>query len=341
MTEKKLNILILAGGDSPEREVSLTSAEAVAEALIGAGHNVFVIDPRDGRWLGDEGGLPFIRQEAGDLKTVANHALFCRELKKVCSKGIDVVFNALHGGSGENGRVQAMLDIHGLPYTGSPMAASAVAMNKDWSKRIMRTLKIPTADWLNFNRTDPLTPTEMAAKIENQLSLPVIIKPTDGGSTVGLSLVEKASAITEALEVAFAVADSVLAEKYFEGREITISVLDGKPLPPVEIKPSHKLYDYTCKYTKGKSEYICPADIELDFVEKLADDAVRLYHTIGCRGYARIDFIVGSDGSYICLELNTLPGMTALSLFPMAAKAVGIEFDQLLVKLCQLALEGE
>ena len=333
MGEKKLNILILAGGDSTEREVSLTSAKAVAEALIEVGHNISVIDPRDGRILGNK------LEQSSEINAVADHAAFCLEMKKVTQKGIDVVFNALHGGSGENGRIQAMLDIHNLPYTGSPMAASAAAMNKDWSKRIMRTLGISTADWLSFNRVDPLTPTDMANEIEDKLGLPVIIKPTDGGSTVGLSLVETADSITGALEAAFAVSDAVLAERYFKGREITIAVLDGKPLPAVEIKPSHKLYDYTCKYTKGKSEYICPAEIDLDMAEKLANDAVRFYHTLGCRGYARVDFIVAEDGSYICLELNTLPGMTSLSLFPMAAKAVGIEFEQLLVRLCRLAME--
>ncbi len=132
---------------------------------------------------------------------------------------------------------------------------------------------------------------------------------------------------------------SIIIEKYLKGREITIAVLNGRALPPVEIKPSHRLYDYTCKYTKGKSEYICPAKIDEAIVQQLSQDAVRFYKTIGCRGYARIDFIVAAVDDYICLELNTLPGMTELSLFPMAARAAGIEFGRLLERLCLLGLE--
>jgi D-alanine-D-alanine ligase len=132
-----------------------------------------------------------------------------------------------------------------------------------------------------------------------------------------------------------------MAESYFPGREITIAVINGLTLPPVEIKPEHKLYDYTCKYTKGKSQYFCPADISEELTDKLSDDAALIYETIGCRGYARVDFIVKDINDYICLELNTLPGMTELSLFPMAAKEAGLSFDELLVKLCNFALDKE
>lgn len=341
MAKKKLNILILAGGESGERDVSLTSARAITTALISSGHTIRVLDTLDGRLIADgSGNFPENISSTAGARAVTDPTL-ALELSRLKDDGVDVVVNALHGGAGENGHIQALLEMLGLAYTGSPMAASAAAMNKDISKRIMRTLDIPTADWLCFNRLAQLTPEEITVEVESQLLCPMIVKPTDGGSTVGLTLVEDPSQLAEAIEVAFSAGDSVMIEKYMNGREITISLLDGKPLPPVEIKPSHKLYDYTCKYTKGKSEYICPAEIELETVEKLSRDAVSLYRTLGCRGYARVDFIVDSSGNYICLELNTLPGMTALSLFPMAARAVGIEFDRLLDKLCELALEGK
>jgi len=237
--------------------------------------------------------------------------------------------------------VQAVLETLGIAYTGAPMAASAIAMNKDISKRIMSSQGIPTADWKTYDSSRDHTIEHIMADFENNHlpSVPLIVKPADSGSTVGLSLVEEKDQLAEALRLAFDESNLVMVEDYIKGREVTIAVLDGHALPPVEIKPTHKLYDYTCKYTKGKSEYFCPADIDAAIVEKLSHDAVLFYNTIGCRGYGRVDFIVKPDGSYVCLELNTLPGMTELSLFPMAAKAAGISFDELLEKLCYLALE--
>jgi D-alanine-D-alanine ligase len=347
MAEKKLNILVLAGGESTEREVSLNSARAVTETLVKSGHQVRVIDTLNGDYLTDETGkfLPVDSSAAGSSaveKAPQRMSLSStRELVKVRQNGVDVVFIALHGGAGENGGIQALLDIIGIPYTGSPMAASAAAMNKDIAKRVMQSLDIPTARWKRYDVSAGRSFDDVVADIERgEIVPPLIIKPTDGGSTVGLTLVEEKADIAEAVRAAFQVADSIMVEDYLKGREITISVFDGKALPPVEIKPSHKLYDYTCKYTKGKSQYICPAEIDDDITKRLSNDAVRLYLTIGCRGYARIDFVVASVKKYICLELNTLPGMTELSLFPMAARAAGIEFDELLDRLCNLALEG-
>jgi D-alanine-D-alanine ligase len=348
MARKKLNILVLAGGESTEREVSLNSARAVTSALLDSGHKVRVIDTLNGDYLTDETGKFLPDAEAGTGSQSAVEKIprrmslsSTRELVKVRQNAVDVVFIALHGGAGENGGIQALLDIIGIPYTGSPMAASAAAMNKDISKRVMQSLGIPTARWKRYDIPSAGSFDDVVADIkQGEIEPPMIIKPTDGGSTVGLSLVEDEAGIEEAVRSAFQVSDSLMAEDYLSGREITISVLDGKPLPPVEIKPSHKLYDYACKYTRGKSQYICPAEIGDDITKKLSDDAVRLYQTLGCRGYARVDFVVASVDNYICLELNTLPGMTELSLFPMAARAAGIEFGELLDRLCDLALEG-
>lgn len=348
--KQKLNILVLAGGESGERDVSLDSSRAIAETLMKSGHHVRVIDTVDGHYLTKASGNYPDEKKAIDKNNTSDKVITdkfrdripTQEIMKIREAGIDVVFNGLHGGSGENGHIQAVLDTLGIPYTGSPMAASAVAMNKDISKRIMRSLSIPTAEWRAFDLSQKQSIDNIAGKISKEFLhlLPLVIKPVDGGSTVGLSLVETADQIVTAVEEASKVSSLVMAEKYVAGREITIAVLNGEALPPVEIKPTHKLYDYTCKYTKGKSEYSCPADIDGDIAKKLAQDALLFYDTIGCRGYARVDFIVSPDGTYVCLELNTLPGMTELSLFPMAARAAGIEFDELLKQLCYLAMEG-
>jgi D-alanine-D-alanine ligase len=348
MDDKKLNILVLTGGESTEREVALKSAAAIVDSLSKSGHNVRILDTLNGSRLTYQSGqlLPAETASAVEIPSVpATVDGKSYPLSVVLSRnrvaGVDVVFNALHGGTGENGAIQAVLDLLGVPYTGSPMAASAIAMNKDITKRVMRSLEIPTADWKKYDGPLQGHLNNIVADIKkNFREFPMVVKPNDGGSTVGLTLVETEDQIPAAVETAFAVSPAILVEKYFKGREITIAVLDGQPLPAVEIKPTHKIYDYTCKYTKGKSQYICPAEIENKIYQQLSDDAVRLYNAIDCRGYSRIDFIIAADGSYICLELNTLPGMTALSLFPMAARAAGMNFDELLDRLCQLAMRG-
>lgn len=347
MNKRALNILVLAGGDSTEREVSLNSSKAVAETLQKHGHQVRLIDTLNGAYLNDSGtggtmraqSEPFPQAVLTKEAPVIAYPL-ALELSRLDQREIDVVFIGLHGGTGENGTIQAFLDLVKLPYTGSGPAASAIAMNKDISKRVMQSLGIPTAEWRRFDADQKGQAKQITGALSRAgLEIPLVVKPTDGGSTVGLTLVETKAAMNDAISAAFGVADSVMVERYFKGREITISVLDGAPLPPIEIKPTHKLYDYTCKYTKGKSEYICPADIPDELTARLSADAVLLYKTIGCRGYARVDFIAESADNYICLELNTLPGMTGLSLFPMAARAAGIEFDELLVRLCRMAME--
>ena len=342
MEKRKLNILVLAGGDSSEREVSINSSLAIAKALNEAGHKVRIIDSLNGKYLTESSAqLSDHSPEKSRGKDGRPGVLPVHEFEQARDAGLDVVFIGLHGGSGENGSIQAALDMLGMPYTGSPMSASAVAMNKDISKRVMLSLGIPTADWKSYDASLGATAATVQGDFDqgHPIPLPVVIKPVDSGSTVGLSLVEEADQIADAARVAFEESPLIMVEKYVQGREITIAVLDGEALPPVEIRPTHKLYDYTCKYTKGKSEYFCPAEIDAELVKKLSSDAVRFYHTIGCSGYGRVDFIVAPDNTYICLELNTLPGMTALSLFPMAARAAGIEFGDLLEKLCLLALK--
>ncbi len=309
MAENALNILVLVGGDSPERDVSLDSGRAIAEALRQMGHRAEIHDPID---------------PANSQPTT--------KLLNLRPTNYDLVFFGLHGGAGENGLLQGLLELKKIPFTGSDMASSALAMNKDLSKRLMVQAKIATAEWKLHNQEISDT---------NPPSLPVIVKPNDGGSTLGLSLVENEADLSDAIKLAYNHCQSVMIEKYHSGREITISILNGQPLPPVEIVPKNRLYDYDCKYTKGRSEYFCPAEIDQDVVVKMAHDAVKLFNLLGCRHYARVDFILQPDNSYICLELNSLPGMTALSLFPMAASATGLDFPHLCDKLSRLAMEAD
>jgi D-alanine-D-alanine ligase len=345
--DQTLNILVLCGGRSTERDVSFSSAEAVIKALRDKGHEAAAIDIADGMNMLDSKGN-FILPEKTDPDQKESPAdtpgmliPIARELEQ--AKGafgkIDLVFNALHGGAGEDGTIQGFLDLLGVPYTGPGMTASAVAMNKDLSKRIMQSCNIPTADWLLFQPVSNYSPAKVSDDVIKGLGLPVIVKPTSGGSTVGLTLAENESELMSAIDQAGKVSDSIMAERYIRGREITIGVLDGTALPTVEIKPKHKLYDYTCKYTKGMSEYICPASLDDAIRAKLSVDAETFYKIIGCSGYARVDFIVRENGEYFCLELNTLPGMTDLSLLPMAAKEIGLSFADLVERICRLALE--
>jgi len=342
MPDRKLDIIVLTGGDSSEREVSLESSAAIVGALLERGHGVRAVDPCDGEYLAlKDDRLVNDKNGSGSKgKKPIDFAAFTRTIDDARST-LDVVLLGLHGGSGENGRLQAVLELMDIPYTGSPAAASAIAMNKDISKRIMQSLGIPTAPWLIYDMFQGLTAEGILGKLRREkLKFPLIVKPADSGSTVGLTLVENPDRLPEAIKASAEESPLIMVENYIEGREITIAVMNGRALPPVEIKPSHKLYDYTCKYTKGKSQYFCPADIDRELSEKISRDAVLFHNTIGCRGYSRVDFIISPNGTYACLELNTLPGMTGLSLFPMAARETGLEFGELLENLCLLALEG-
>jgi D-alanine-D-alanine ligase len=226
MEKKKLNILVLAGGESAEREVSLDSSRAIARSLIKSGHRVRVIDTYEGHYLTDDSGSLTDNQQHAEEKShqptgnvlVHQDLLPTQEIIKVRDDGIDIVFNGLHGGKGENGGVQSVLDMLGIAYTGSPMAASAIAMNKDITKRVMQSLGIPTANWRALDTLQDNSIDEIAADIENgEPSLPVVIKPTDGGSTVGLSLVETGDQIAEAVKTAFEESSSIMVEDYIQG----------------------------------------------------------------------------------------------------------------------------
>lgn len=300
----------MLGGGSAEREVSLSSGRRVADALRERGHAVTEADPHPD---------PFAVLPA--------------------ARAADVVWMALHGGHGEDGTVQALFDLAGITYTGSGPLGSALAMDKDLSKRLFRDAGVPTADWrmLTAFGVTPWRELGYAEETFEQLGVPVVVKPSKQGSTVGLSVVAEPSGFAAAVEEAFRHDDEVMCETFVPGRELTVSVLGQVALPVGEIIPKHEIYDYECKYVPGMAEEIFPAalaDAIRDEVQRLALVA---YEALKLRGCARIDFRLRPDGSLFCLEANTLPGMTGTSLVPQAAQAAGIGFPE----LCErIALEA-
>ncbi|MFH2037520.1 MAG: D-alanine--D-alanine ligase [Candidatus Zixiibacteriota bacterium] len=344
--ENKLNIVILAGGTSAERAVSLTSARAIYEATQRLGYNARVIDSASGKSLLDDSGNYLIKESIDSSSKLVSEMGSSALMASILSdreflKNTDIVFNALHGGHGENGTIQAILEITGVSYTGSRVMASAIAMNKAFTKMVLINADIPTPNWKLIKCNDPDHLPDFIDEINEQFRFPLIVKPNDSGSTVGLTLVKVYSDLRRSLQICHKESSEILIEEYIKGREITAAVLDNENLPLVEIIPSGELYDYHCKYTKGGSQYICPARIPDSVTEKIKNYALKSYQLIDCSGLARVDFLLNEDNEPYLLEINTLPGMTELSLAPMAAKEAGINFDQLVERICQSALKND
>ncbi len=304
-----MRIAVFSGGSSPEREVSLSSGSEVTKALQAKGHTV---TPYDVEWEGE--------------KTLFTAVEDCSD------SGTDVVFLALHGGLGENGGIQSILEAAGLKYTGSGITASALAMDKDITKKLFVYHKIPTAPWISGTRD-----TIDISNLERKFDYPFIVKPTDQGSTVGLSLVNEPSGLPAAIEKASKFSGRIMFESYIIGSELTVPVLGDKALPVIEIRPSHKIYDYECKYTPGKTEYLVPAPITGELEAEVKSIALKVFKILGLRDFARIDFRLDSNGRPLCFEANTLPGMTGTSLVPKSAKAVGIDFPELVSQIAEMA----
>jgi D-alanine-D-alanine ligase len=242
----------------------------------------------------------------------------------------DVVFLALHGGQGEDGTLQALFDLSGVRYTGTGQIGSAMAMHKDISKRLFRDHGVRTAEWL-------MAPASVKEVVDN-IGFPVVVKPSKQGSTVGLTLVREPSALETAIAEAFKYDDEVMLERFISGRELTVGILGNEALPIGEIIPKHELYDYECKYTKGMAVEEFPARLEPAVASHVQAQAVLAFKALKLRGYARIDFRLDDSGGCFCLEANTLPGMTELSLIPQAAAAAGISFPELCERIVQLAI---
>ena len=243
---------------------------------------------------------------------------------------VDVVFMALHGGAGEDGRIQAVLDLAGLAYTGSNHIASATAMDKDLSKRLFRGAGVPTADWV-------MAPVE-ASEVEATLGWPVVVKPNKQGSTVGLSIVRAAADLPTAIEMARRFDDEVMVERFVPGREITVGILEGAALPVGEILTPGEVFDYQAKYQQGGAREVFPADLSAQATAHVQGLAVRAHDALKLGAYSRIDFRLDATGRFWCLEANSLPGMTSASLLPQAARAMGIDFPELCDRICRAAL---
>ena len=329
----KPKVALLVGGTSPERQVSKMSGQGVLQALKTLQYPTTIIDPAYGINQPKEEEQFFLQK---DFAEISNRN--CIEtINSDLLDDVDVVFSALHGKWAEDGTIQSLLELRGLKYTGSKVLASAVAMDKEMSKVIFRQAGVQTADWLIVNNQD-FDSELITEEIKNKLGYPCIIKPNDQGSTVGLTLVKDKLEIKEAISLSLQFSSKALIEKYIPGRELTVAILLDEALPVLEIVPKGGMYDYKHKYTSGMSEYIVPADITEEVAVKAQQQALKAFHSLGCEGYARVDFRLDIDNELYCLEVNTLPGMTPLSLVPKAAKAVGISFEELIKKIIQHAL---
>lgn len=329
----KPKVALLVGGTSPERQVSKMSGKGVLQALKALQYPTTIVDPAYGINQPKEEEQFFLQK---DFAEISNRN--CIEtINSDLLDDVDVVFSALHGKWAEDGTIQSLLELRSLKYTGSKVLASAVAMDKEMSKVIFRQAGVKTADWLIVSNQD-YDSELITEEIKNKLGYPCIIKPNDQGSTVGLTLVKDKLEIKEAISLSLQFSSKALIEKYIPGRELTVAILLDEALPVLEIVPKDGMYDYKHKYTSGMSEYIVPADITEEVAAKAQQQALKAFHSLGCEGYARVDFRLDIDNELYCLEVNTLPGMTPLSLVPKAAKAVGISFEELIKKIIQQAL---
>ncbi len=336
-----MNIAVFLGGISPERNVSLASGRSVVNALREAGHTVFPIDPAFGKSQQQNfiENLPQnIAEISPSLDELARFPLtnYFECINSSLLDVIDVIFLTTHGKWGEDGVLQSLLELRGIPYTGSRILASALAMDKAMAKVFFERENIVTPEWkilVNKNLRD-------SDEISWERKFPCVVKPNDGGSTIGMSIVTSEKELFPAIVLAEQYSEKILIEEYIDGKELTVPILGETALPIIEIKPKGGFYDYQRKYTKGETEYICPAELPEEVSEKIREAGLRAYLALGCAGYARTDFRLHPDGKFYCLEVNTLPGMTATSLVPKAAKAVGIEFPELCETIVKLAMKN-
>lgn len=341
---KKLNVMLVVGGDSAERDVSLESGKSVFEAIKGLGHRVVVADPlhpdvpptEDPAAFFENARITNAPPRHGAEKFKARQG-FLTYLKEYELLGCDLVFNCLHGGAGEDGTFQAVLDYLGIRYTGSGALASAIAMNKDLSKRLVARDGVPVAKQL-FVEPPYHNITDIESRVMETPSLPAVVKPNQEGSSVGISIVHTREQLAEAIEAAKSFGGGYLIEEFIGGTEVTAAMLDGAELPLLEIRPKEGFYDYSNKYTSGACEYLVPAPLDERVADAIARSSRTAYHALGCKGYSRVDFRLTPEGDHYFLEVNTLPGMTSNSLVPKAAKAVGIEFPDLISRILQLAM---
>lgn len=313
MNQKDLNIVVIYGGVSSEREVSLRSGKAVFEALVRHGyHHVRLFDLTENN-LSDLFKIP-----------------------------MDLAYLALHGWGGEDGRIQGVLDLMGVPYTGSSVESSAICMNKIRTKEVLTYAKLPTPRFIALRRLDSLDLTAIKKELLQQIGLPMVLKTPSQGSSVGVYIIKKEEELSSAIQEIFSLGDELLAEKFVDGVEVTLPILGNHELtllPVVEITSENEFYDYEAKYTEGMCHHIIPARISEKATETIKELGKKAYRALGCCGLARIDFILNQEEEPMIIEVNTLPGMTETSLFPDSARAVGISFEELTEIIVSLGYE--
>jgi D-alanine-D-alanine ligase len=329
-----MRIAVMMGGTSAERNVSLASGLAVVRALRERGHEVDTIDTARG-FVPQEQEAALLPEGVGSAppEELTDPLPADRLVALPEARGADVVFLALHGGAGEDGRLQAVLELAGIRYTGSGPLGSAIAMDKDVSKRLLRDAEVPTLPWRVARAPEYAYDRDT---IDDVVGFPVIVKPVNEGSSVGLHVVETPDALAPAVRDAARYDSEVMIERYVRGRELTVSIVGDQALPPIEIRPKKGIYDYESKYTAGMTEYLCPAPVDEEVVAQIQAYALRAFRVLKLRGYGRIDFMLAKEQLF-CLEANTLPGMTATSLLPKAAAAVGMSFPELCERIVALA----
>jgi D-alanine-D-alanine ligase len=304
-----MKVAVLKGGRSLEHGVSLRSGARVEDALQSLGHEVLGLDVG---W---------------DL------------VSRLREERPDVVFIALHGPGGEDGTVQELLEVLGIPYTGPGVAACALCMDKVASKHVMRDAGLPTPDWVAFNATAfrELGAADTLDEIEGRLGFPLVVKPASQGSSLGVKFAAERDEVPGAMVAAFSYDDRILLERYASGRELAVGVLGNEPLPVVEAIPRDSdRFDFEARYEIGRTDYVCPAEVGDDETKAIQAVAIRTYEALGCDGFARVDLILADDGPQV-LEVNAIPGLTDTSLFPMAAEAAGLGFEQLVEEIVGLA----
>lgn len=344
-----MRIVVLAGGLSSERDVSLVSGSLIANALMEKGHKVLLLDVYDGIEIGDTGfeslfydinsgkkythSIPTEEPNLNDIKANSQNGnmLIGKNVLEVCQYA-DVVFMALHGGIGEDGKLQGTFDILGIKYTGTGHVGSLLAMDKDLTKRLLIQSNIATAPWIVVN--DSITDKEL-----QNIELPCVIKPCNNGSSIGVYMAYSYPEIRAALENVKKYEDLIIIEKMIKGREFSVGVIEDQPLPVIEIIPNQGFYDYTNKYQSGCTTEICPANLSSEQTNKVQQLALKVHQTLRLGDYSRIDFILDENNEFICLEANTLPGMTPTSLIPQEALSLGINYPELCEQIAMLPLK--
>lgn len=340
-----MKIVVLAGGISTERDVSLSSGAMIYRALKKRGHQVILLDVYLG-YEGEDSDRLFEKDEdwAKEISSVSETNPDIEQIKALRADGdknffgpgviplcqaADVVFLALHGENGENGKIQACFDLMGITYTGTDYVSSALCMDKELSKEIFTCHGIPTPESFSLKKGE---------RERNPASFPCIVKACCGGSSVGVSIAFKQEDYPKALAEAFAYDDRVIVEQYIKGREFSVGVIDGKALPVIEIAPLQGFYDYKNKYQAGSTIETCPAQLSEEKTREMQGYAEKAFQALRLKNYARMDFMMGQEGDIYCLEANTLPGMTPTSLLPQEAAAIGMDFEELCEKILETAV---